>query len=458
MRLVDKRLDAVMDTFTERICQRPHLVIRKLAYTRSEEIQFGRFIANPRVQVTDLEKELLEQYKRACPEQGHILLIEDTTQLAFGLGRKIAELGKVDKGQVQGFYLHPVLALGADNGACYGIASTSFIKRDFDSEEEEKPTLKQRKAARDKEAFEDKEAYRWYSSIASALQSSTKGVKKTVVADREADIYAVLTGLEELGVDYVIRCRHNRPLEDGQKLYELVDKLSEQYRFSVPVPATDKRSAHTAVLKVKFGEVVLKKPSTKSNRKLAHTHTCRVIKVEEDSCSVQGKEAPIEWLLFTSHQVETADDALKIIGYYKQRWNIEQVFRTLKGKGLNFEASRLSNYEKLQKLLLIALRASVKILQMVRARDGSTGQKMDAVFTESEAEFIVKLNTAVEGNTEKLKNPHPPQSLAFAAWVIARLAGWSGYQTQRPPGPIDYFVGLQRFEERYQGYLIAKSV
>jgi hypothetical protein len=66
------------------------------------------------------------------------------------------------------------------------------------------------------------------------------------------------------------------------------------------------------------------------------------------------------------------------------------------------------------------------------------------------------MNRQLEGKTDKLKNPHSKECLAFAAWVIARLAGWSGYTSQRPPGPIDFLIGLQRFNERFQGFKIAK--
>ncbi|GEO06452.1 hypothetical protein AAE02nite_41160 [Adhaeribacter aerolatus] len=181
-------------------------------------------------------------------------------------------------------------------------------------------------------------------------------------------------------------------------------------------------------------------------------HPCWVVKVQEDACSVVKQEEPISWLLLTSHLVEKPQQALQIIAYYQQRWHIEQVFRTLKTKGLRLEGSQVHTEAALKKLLLLALIAAVKVVQLIRARDGTTTQTMADVFTPAEQQVLGQLNVTLQGKTDKLKNPFQPDSLAFAAWIIARLSGWSGYQRQRPPGPIDFLIGLQRFQERCQGY------
>lgn len=452
MSLPDKRLDAVLDKFTDRISQKQHVCMRKLALSRNEEIQFGRFINNTRFGVDELKEVLYSQFKNSCPQEGHLLLIEDFSQMAFSLQRHVEELGSVDKGQVQGFYLQPVLCLDALHGGCYGIPAVNCIKRSADKE---KLPRKQANALRDKIPFEDKESFYWLSTIAHALENCPQTLPKTVVADREADVYAVLVGLQQLGVAYVIRARHDRPLQQGGRLYEEVSTFSEQCRFSVKLPATDKRSAHTAVLKVSYGRVELKKSQLKSRTPLAATHSCWAVKVEEDSCSVVNNEAPIEWLLLTTHQVDSPLQALQVIGFYKERWNVEQLFRLLKTKGLHFEASQLRSYAKLLKLMMLSLMGAVKVLQLLRARNDTTGQKVSCAFSATEQLLLSKLNEKLEGRTEKLKNPYPIDSLAFAAWVIARLSGWSGYQSQRPPGPIDFFVGLQHFEQRLQGFMLA---
>ena len=425
--------------------------MRKLAYNRNEEIQFGRFLDNDRFGMEELKQTVFDRFKSCCPEEGHLLLIQDFSQIGFRLEKQIQGLGQVDKGQLQGFYLQPVLCLDADKGGCYGLAAVTFVNRGF----KKKISRELAKAQRSKTAFEDKESYLWYSTIADAVKNCPETVRKTVVADRAADIYPVLTGLTDLGVDYVIRARHNRCLEQGNKLYEQVSTFSEQYRFSVLLPATDKRSAHTAILKVRYGQVALKKNEAKTKQPLPLTHTCWAVKVEEDSCSVVGSQAPVEWLLLTSHPVESPEEAMQVIGFYKERWNIEQVFRILKSKGLCFEQCQVKEYGKLQKLMMLALMAAVKVVQLVRARDGSSGQAASCVFSQTEMVVLDKLNKQVEGRTEKLKNPFPANSLAYAAWVIARLSGWSGYQSQKPPGPIDFLTGLQRFDERLKGYLLA---
>lgn len=426
--------------------------MRKLANSRNEEIQFGRFLGNQRVSLQVLESVLYEQCSVSSADSPHLLLLEDSSQMAFSLQRQIEGLGKIDKGIVQGCYLHPVLTLDANDGACHGVSALEFRTRPW---LDDGLTYQQRKNARNKEFFEDKEGYRWHSSIEKALQSLPTGPRKTVVADRESDIYAVLVGLvRDLGVDYVIRSRIDRTLTGGQKLSVLMEDQPAQDEMDMELPATDGRSARRARLHLRYAQVELRKTESLTKTALPICWGTWIVSVREAAQTVPKGEKPVSWTLLTSHPAETVEAAWQIVGFYKQRWNIEQIFRLLKSRCLRFESSQLSAYEKMQKLMVVALMGAVKVLQLVRAREGHTNQSLSAVFHEPEQEFIQKLNGTLEGKTQKQKNPHPPKSLAFGAWVIARLAGWSGYQSQRPAGPTDFFTGLQRFYEQWQGYML----
>lgn len=453
MQLPDKRLCRVLDKIINRISEKQTLSMRKLSNERKEEVQFGRFVGNDKVSIKALEEQLYGQMRKHC-QSSHCLLIEDTSKVGFSLKRATKGLGKVDKGQIQGFYIHPVLCIDAENYGCHGIASLEFINRPWPQEELSRKAIR---AARSRIPFEQKEAYHWLSSIEKALPQCYHVPTKTVVADREADIYPLLTGLLEMGVDYVIRSRFDRPTQGGQTILQEVESWSPQHCYQIDVPATDIHSAHRAKVVIKYGQVWLKKSEGKSIKQLPKHHLTYVVEVKELAESVINDEPAIHWVLLTSHAVDCTEMALQVIEWYKQRWNVEQIFRTLKSKGLRLESSQVEDYEKLQKLTVLALIAAVKVIQLLRARNDKTGQTINCAFNEQEQECILLLSKKLAGKAEKLQNPYGKDSLAFAAWVIARLAGWSGYKSQRPPGPIDLLIGLQRFNERFQGYILAKG-
>ncbi len=89
--------------------------------------------------------------------------------------------------------------------------------------------------------------------------------------------------------------------------------------------------------------------------------------------------------------------------------------------------------------------SATKILQLRQARDGKSDVPAQRVFNEKEQEGLEKILPQIEGKTEKLKNPHPKGTLSRAAWVIARLGGWKGYASSRPPGMKTFKRGLDKF-------------
>ena len=144
-----------------------------------------------------------------------------------------------------------------------------------------------------------------------------------------------------------------------------------------------------------------------------------------------------------------------ITALYRRRWLIEELFRTLKTRG--FEIERVSIAEgPFEKLAAAALVAAVSVMQLVRERDGSDGRPLGDVFTADEQPALEAVSAKLEGKTERQKNPHPKDSLAFAAWVCARLGGWTGYYGK--PGPVVMLRGLHHFRALQQGWSLAQNV
>ncbi|MGB6254532.1 MAG: transposase, partial [Bradyrhizobium sp.] len=148
----------------------------------------------------------------------------------------------------------------------------------------------------------------------------------------------------------------------------------------------------------------------------------------------------------------TVAQALQIVAWYRQRWHIEQLFRTSKSQGLDLESSQVEAAEALFNLAAIAMIAATKIMQLVLARDGTVDRPATDVVVADQLPLLEALQTRLEGKTVKQKNPHPRHSIAWLAWIIARLGGWTGYASERPPGPITMRRGWQRFEQMVQGW------
>ena len=90
--------------------------------------------------------------------------------------------------------------------------------------------------------------------------------------------------------------------------------------------------------------------------------------------------------------------------------------------------------------------AAVTIKQLVQARDGNTDQLLSDAFDPDDQPILEAVSARLEGKTVRQRNPHPRGTLAFAAWVIARLGGWTGYYGK--PGPKVMRIGLADFPAR----------
>lgn len=421
---------------------RQDVCLRRLADGRAQEVQFGRWLANDKVTPDAL---LANAYARtaAVAAGRHVLAIQDTSELNYQahVGR-VSGLGMVGNGSDAGLFVHPLLAVDADNGVCLGLAHLHQWKRmaKADPHYQRLP-------------IEDKESYRWLQVAQAGKQCLREAAMVTVVADRESDIYEEWTRLPDARTHLLTRACHDRNLAAGGKLYAWLDAQPIQGHHEFDVPARlGKRSAHRARLSVRFGRVAIKRPNNCSDPHAPKQIELSVIEVKELPNSVIGNEEPIHWRLITTHPITCLEDALRCVGWYRQRWNIEQLFRTLKKQGLKIESSQVETAEGLSKLVCLALQAAVRILQLTLARDGGNDAPASNVFDEQEIKVLRRILPTLEGKTQKQKNPHQPGSLAQAAWVVARLGGWKGYASEAKSGPITMCHGLQRLEAICHGW------
>ena len=338
-----------------------------------------------------------------------------------------------------GLSFHPVIAMDANEGTILGPVDNFFLTRKGG----ERATRKQRD-------FEEKDSRRWLSGAQSASALMDAGAAcVTVIEDREGDIYECFA-FRPANVEKLVRAAQDRRLADGTSLFAKADVWEEAGRMVVELPAAPGRSARQAELSVSFGRVEIRRPKNRKagQRELPETITVTLV-IGREIGAPEGEE-PAVWFLNTTHQVNDIADARRIIGFYRLRWTIEQLFRTMKTKGFDIEALRQQQDGPLEKLVTAILIAAIKVMQLVAEREGKAHRPLTDVFDPDDRPALERVCEDLQGKTEKQKNPHPKGSLAYAAWVFARLGGWTGYYGK--PGPIVMLRGLTQFHAIKHGW------
>lgn len=393
---------------------------------------FWRFINNPRV-TTDKLIEGWSQQTAATASGRHVLSIQDTSEIKFRTreGHRRG-LGKVGKGNARGVLLHAMIAVNADSGVCLGLTGGEVWTR------------KRKKIAHEKRALADKESERWVTTAAQGCEVLAAARMITVINDREGEFFAHWALTPGDNVHLLTRAMHDHALADGGTLYEAVERARFCDEAVIDLPQRVDRRARQARLSMRMGTVTIKRPQRPGVKDLPKGVEVSFVEVVERR-PPKGAE-PIHWLLLTTHPIATTADAWRVVSWYKQRWIIEQLFRSLKSQGLRIEDSLLDSAEGLIKLVAIATRVACVVIQLVQARNGGEELPAEFVFTPDEIEALRAINKTLKGRTELQKNHHRPNTMAWAAWIIAKLGGWTGYASHRPPGPITFHMGMARFQ------------
>lgn len=281
-----------------------------------------------------------------------------------------------------------------------------------------------------KRALPDRESRRWVETAEQAEPVLREAAMVTVVSDREGDIYPTWARVPGVGFHVLNRVMSDRRLageagNQGASLYTVADSFPLAGTATIALPARQPdRAARKAKVEIRFGEVEIVRPANEKDRGLVKTVRLRLVDVREIDAP-EGVE-PLHWRLLTTHDVADRAKAWQIVGWYKARWIIEQLFRVMKSQGFGLEESQINTADRLMKLAAAATKAACIDMQLVQERDGKHGLAADTVFSEPEIATIEALNPTLEGTTDRQKNPHPARSLARACWVLARPPAFAG--------------------------------
>lgn len=394
-------------------------IINQCCESKTEKTGAYRMVNNPKLELDSLIKRLREN----CTEHiqsSHVLCIQDTTEINYTqllnrLDGEDPDVGPMTKNSNVGFFCHPTLVADAASHMPLGFSNICLWSRSRDRGTKHSRHYQTKKIT-------DKESYRWIESSRISAEVLPPAVKKTIIADRESDIYEALYQIPRHGCEFLLRSSADRKIYNEEcRLLEKMQSLPCSYTYELKVKGNHSR-------------VVEKGETTPAN------------------------ESPIEWRLLTTHPLRSVEDAMQRVEWYKLRWYIEEVFWLLKSKGLQVESAQLETGEALQKIVVLSLVAALQIMSLKLSYDKREEQVPAAViFTTLQIALLKILAKMVEGNTPKQKNPFKTDSLAWAAWIIARLGSWDGYASQDPPGYITFKKGMKQFWTHFKLFKFVKG-
>lgn len=448
--LGDERLNRRLERLAEQLAKAPATSFPKAAASDSELEATYRFLGNDRVGPEEiLEPHIRRTLARMANVGAAVVVAHDTTEFNFGASER-EDLGRVGRGKSFGFYGHFALAVSRDAMRTpLGMLGFSVHKR---------TGLKGRRGHSGLQASADNEGLRW-GELVEEVEDKVAGLPVIHVMDREADAYTLLAGLVARGRRFVIRSASGARKVVGNDDLSVTDVLARATTVaerSVPISARGAsklpsyrkhypaRRARTAALSVSCETVTLRRPASASACP-TRTLTLNVVRVFEPN--PPAGETPIEWRLWTTEPIETAQQALDVVDAYRCRWVIEEYFRALK-QGCAFEERQLESMHTLLNALALFVPIAWRLLAL-----RTIGR--EAPQTPATNLLTATLLRCLSFLLRHKKRPHLPANPTVHDALLG-IAGLGGHiKNNGDPGWIVLGRGLDALLAAHLGYLAA---
>ena len=391
-----------------------------------------RFFKNERVSMDRVLRAHKESTVERIRAHEVVLAVQDTTTLNYTthwVTRGLGPIGAANS-DAYGLVVHDTMAF-TTQGTPLGLLDVQCWARD--------PEDKRKKDRRKELPIEQKESMKWLNSYraVSEVQQLCPQTMLVSVADRESDIYELF--LEALrnprGPKLLVRCESSRKRKSGNEY--LWEKMARQPVCGIQVvhiPNRGSQSARDAKLEVRHAQVQLRPPNGKG---YAPVTVWMVYAREIDH--PPAVKSPLEWMLLTTVETRTFQQACERLGWYARRWGIEVYHRTLKS-GCRIEDRQLESADSLEACLAIDMVIAWRIYHLTMLGREVPDHPCTTFFEEAEwkALYILANQTA----DLPVKQP----TLRQAIRMLASLGGFLGRKGDKEPGTTTLWRGLQRLE------------
>jgi len=437
--LYDPRLTQRLFTLVRDFSGQPQAPVPEACGSLAKTKAAYRFFDNKKVTMDALLRAHAESSVQRIKEQRVVLAVQDSTSFNYtahpatqGLGL----IGTSPEGPL-GLWLHDTMAFTPE-GTPLGLLDVQCWARKVEEHG--------KKHRRKQLPMEQKESMKWLRSYrrVAEVQRLCPDTLLVSVGDREADIYELFweAAQDPQGPKLLVRCEKSRSRKvEGIPLWQKMLQEPVCAIQQVRVPRKKGSPARDAKLEVRYARLTLRGPK---HKRLGPVEVWAVY-AREIQYSPKVK-APLEWMLLSTVEVRSAEDACERLQWYSRRWGIEVYHRTLKS-GCNIEERQLGSAERLESCLAIDMVVAWRIYHLTMLGRELPDVPCTVFFEEAQWKalwiFVKK--------TDRL--PPKPPTLREAIRMTASLGGFLGRKGDGEPGTETLWRGLQRLDDITAMYL-----
>ena len=310
------------------------------------------------------------------------------------------------------------------------------------------PQDKGKKYRRHQLPIEQKESMKWLRSFRKVAEVQRLCPDTTLVSigDRESDIYELFleASKDPEGPKLLVRAEKTRNRKvDQEFLWDFMARQDVAVSLKIHVPRSGSRKARDTWVDIRFAEVQLNAPSRCASDPAVKVWAVYVL---EKDCEETVK-SPIEWMLLSTVEVKSFEDAKKRVEWYTGRWGIEVYHRTLKS-GCRIKDRQLGTADRIETCLGVDMVVAWRIYHLTMLGREVPDVPCTVFFKDIEWKALCcYLN----------KTPVPPEkppSLSEAIYMVGGIGGHLGRKSDGFPGTQTLWRGLQRLDTATEMYAI----
>jgi hypothetical protein len=297
---------------------------------------------------------------------------------------------------------------------------------------------------KDRRCFASKESRHWVDTAKRVADDFAQHAPLTTPwfqLDRGGDIRQVLAHAHDHGLMLTVRASADRRLwtdGDSPRRYLRSWMASQPVHGCqvMRVPGSAKRQARLATLMVRTARVELDLHNDRGHQR--RRAPVWAVYVREDGTTPPG-EAPLDWLLLTTHPIASLADAELVVHGYATRWTIEEFHKTWKSGGCNVEAMQLHSAERMVRWAAILAAVAMRIQRLIKLARTEPELPATVELTPGEVRAII-VSTEHRKMTAK---PGDMLTIQEAVKWLGSLGGHSPSPSAGPPGPQTVARGLE---------------